>query len=126
MKDRDGAKNDLINKLAESNPRITDLEEWQNEGKQAEEAVRESESLYQSLFDHIPVGLYRTTPTGQIIDVNPALVQMLGYPNRESLLAINAADAYLTPEDRIQRTSAMRGLIKSACTKPLTTSYPTP
>ncbi len=101
MKERNGTKKQLINELAESRQRIADLEVWQNEGIQVEEVVRDSESLCRSLFDHIPVGLYRTTPTGQILDANPALVQMLGYPNRESLLAINADDAYLTPEGRI-------------------------
>jgi len=107
MKDKNGTKKQLINELAESHPRIAGPEARQNGGKQAEEAVRDNESLYQSLFDHIPVGLYRTTQTGQIIDANPALVQMLGYPNRESLLAINAADAYLIPEGRIQWQTLM-------------------
>ena len=53
-----------------------------------------------SLFDGMPVGLYRTTPEGQILDANPAMVQMLGYPDRESLMAVSPADLYLDPGDR--------------------------
>src|SRR5262252_6658587 len=46
---------------------------------------RESELRYQKLFEGVPVGLYRSTPTGQVLDANPALVRMLGFPSREGL-----------------------------------------
>ena len=72
------------------------------ERKLAEEALRESEERYHSLFDGIPVGINRTTPAGQYLDANPALVRMLGYPDREALLAVNAADTYANPEQRKQ------------------------
>jgi PAS domain S-box-containing protein len=68
--------------------------------RRAEKALRESEERYRSLFDGVPVGLYRTTPEGRILDVNLALVRMLGYPDRESLLADGAATVYVNPEDR--------------------------
>ncbi len=70
--------------------------------KRAEEALRESEERYRSLFEGVPVGLYRTTPEGRILDGNPALVQMLGCPDRETLLAANVADAFMDPEERRQ------------------------
>ncbi len=70
------------------------------ERKRAEQALRESQARYHSLFEGVPLGLFRTTPAGQILDVNPALVEMLGYPDRESLLAVNAIDFYANPEDR--------------------------
>ncbi|MGA9347586.1 MAG: PAS domain S-box protein, partial [Anaerolineae bacterium] len=70
--------------------------------KRAEEALWESEERYRSLFERVPAGLYRTTPEGQILDVNPALVQMLEYPDRESLLAINVIDGYVNPQVRKQ------------------------
>lgn len=46
------------------------------------------------------LGLYRTTPAWQFLDVNLALVKMLGYPDREALLAINVVVLYVNPEDR--------------------------
>jgi PAS domain S-box-containing protein len=69
---------------------------------QAEEALRESEERYRMLFDRVPVGLYRTTPEGDILDANPALVQMLGYPDLQSLLAVKATDLYEYPERRVR------------------------
>ncbi|MDD3135975.1 MAG: PAS domain S-box protein, partial [Methanoregula sp.] len=70
--------------------------------KHAETALRESEERYRSLFEGVPLGLYRTTPSGQILDINPALVRMLGYPDRESLLAVSVSALYKNPGDRNQ------------------------
>ena len=72
------------------------------DGKAAEESVRASENRYRSLFERVPVGLYRTTPDGQILEANPALVHMLGYPNQEALLAIKSTDGYVDPKERLQ------------------------
>ena len=63
-------------------------------------ALRESEARYRSLFDSVPTGIYHTTPEGQIVSVNLALVQMLGYSDRESLLTVNAADLYVDLQER--------------------------
>ncbi|MCP4540799.1 MAG: PAS domain S-box protein [Chloroflexi bacterium] len=70
------------------------------ERRQVEEALRESEERYRSLFDSAPVGIYRTTPGGQFLDVNPAFIEMMGYPDRESLLATNAGDRQMNAGDR--------------------------
>jgi PAS domain S-box-containing protein len=51
------------------------------------------------LFDGVPIGLYRATPEGQLLDANPALVQMLGYPTRESLMAVNMLHLYVNAEE---------------------------
>ncbi len=64
--------------------------------------LKESEGRYRGLFDGIPVGLYRTTPGGKIVDANPALVQMMGYPDRESYLSINLDDVYVNSDDRLK------------------------
>ena len=64
------------------------------------QASKASEARYRSLFDGVPVGLYRSTPDGQLLDANLALVDMLGYPDRETLLAVNASDLYVDAEDR--------------------------
>ncbi len=77
--------------------------------KRAEEALQESEERYRSLFEDIPVGLYRTTPGGRILDANPALAEMLGYPDCDSLLEVNAADVYVNAEDRRRWRTMMEG-----------------
>ncbi len=71
------------------------------ERKEAEQALRASEERYKSLFERIPVALYRTTPDGIVRDANPALVELLRYPDRESLLDTEVAGStYLHPEQR--------------------------
>jgi len=55
---------------------------------------------YKSLFEGVPIGLYVTTPEGHILDANPALVQLLGYPDREALRGVLASDLYLRPSER--------------------------
>jgi PAS domain S-box-containing protein len=59
-----------------------------------------AEERYRSLLDHVPVGVWRTSTTGQILEVNPALVQLLGYPDRAALMAKNSADLYVDQGDR--------------------------
>jgi two-component system cell cycle sensor histidine kinase/response regulator CckA len=54
--------------------------------KRAEQALRESEQRYRSLFEQSPIGIYRTTPDGRILIANPALLHMLGYDDVEELL----------------------------------------
>ena len=70
------------------------------ERKQVENALRESEVRYRSLFDEVPVGLFRTTPDGQIFDANWAFVHLLGYSTREALFAHTSPEFYVNPQDR--------------------------
>ena len=61
---------------------------------------REVESRYRSLFEGVPVGLYRASLSGQILDANHALIQLLGFPSRESLVAANLSDIHADPTAR--------------------------
>jgi PAS domain S-box-containing protein len=61
--------------------------------------LKDAESRYTTLFSTVPVGLYRTTSDGQILDANPALLEMLGYPDQAAMLAHNASELYANPED---------------------------
>lgn len=72
------------------------------------QTMQEARARYFSLFDGVPVGLYRTTPDGRIIDANLALVQMLGYPSREALLEVNAIDLYVNPDERARWQALIR------------------
>ncbi len=51
--------------------------------------LRERESDYRDLFDHSPVGIYRTSPTGEIIMANSTILEMLDYPSLEVLKSRN-------------------------------------
>jgi len=76
------------------------LEQRLAELKLTQGALKRSEEHYRSLFDGVPVGLYRSTPDGKLLDSNPTLVEILGYPDLETLLSHNTQDFYGNPEDR--------------------------
>jgi len=62
---------------------------------------REAEQRYRELFDNIQEGLFFTTPDGRFIEVNDALVRMLGYDSREELLQADVpAQIYISPDRR--------------------------
>ena len=62
---------------------------------------REAERRYRELFDTIQEGLFFSTPEGRFIEVNEALVRMLGYECREDLLSVNITqDIYVSPDQR--------------------------
>ena len=63
---------------------------------------KQKKKLDNSLLDGIPIGIYRSAPDGQFFEANKALVKMLNYANRESLLAINATKLYKNSVDRKQ------------------------
>ena len=49
---------------------------------------REKEKRFTELFETLQEGVYFSTPEGKLLDVNPALVAMLHYRNKEELLAL--------------------------------------
>ncbi len=57
--------------------------------KNAEKALRESEERFRSVYENSTIGIYRTTPDGQILLANPTLVKMLGYSSFEELAERN-------------------------------------
>src|SRR5882724_10388753 len=58
---------------------------------------REAERRYRELYDSIQEGLFFATPDGKFLDVNDAMVRMLGYASREELLRDDVG-SYLYPE----------------------------
>jgi diguanylate cyclase (GGDEF)-like protein/PAS domain S-box-containing protein len=57
----------------------------------AGKALRHSQSLYRALADNPTCGICRCDAQGRFLDVNQALVTMLGYASIEELLAANRA-----------------------------------
>jgi PAS domain S-box-containing protein len=66
--------------------------------KQSEQALRQSEEKYRELFENATYGIFRSQLDGALLDVNPALVAMLGYSSKEELLTRNLSrDLYEDP-----------------------------
>jgi len=65
--------------------------------KKVKQALEASEERYRQLFENVPIGIYRTTPDGRIVDANPALVKMLGYDNSAELAKRNLEDDAFEP-----------------------------
>lgn len=70
-------------------------------------ASQRAERLYRDLFDNIQEGAYFSTPDGRLIEVNNALVRMLGYDSREELLAVQSEKLYLDPAHREESKRAL-------------------
>lgn len=69
--------------------------------KRTEQALRQSEEKYRELFENATYGIFRSQLDGALLDVNPALVAMLGYSSKEELLTRNLSrDIYEVPADR--------------------------
>lgn len=62
------------------------------EKKIMEDALRESEERYRTLFENIPIGLYRTTPQGKILAANPAFLEHTGHSSFEELIETRISD----------------------------------
>jgi PAS domain S-box-containing protein len=69
--------------------------------KRDEEALRESEARYRSQVQSAVYGIYRSNLQDHFVDVNPALVAMLGYDSVDELLRLHlSTEVYADPWQR--------------------------
>src|SRR5580658_5985886 len=68
--------------------------------KRNEQAMRRSEARYRSLVQSSVYGIYRSSLEGRFLDVNPALITMLGYRSAEEVLLLDPeAQVFAQPEE---------------------------
>ena len=67
---------------------------------QAEKAQMESEKRYEDLQSNIPVCIFRSTPQGKLISVNPAMIKMFGFNSEKDIKAVSTKDFYPNSDDR--------------------------
>src|SRR5215470_16571693 len=65
-------------------------------------ALRRNEARFTELFETLQEGIYIVTPDDRIVDVNPALVRILGYESKEELLSHKVSEIF---SDETLRTS---------------------
>jgi len=58
---------------------------------------REKERRFTELFETLQEGVYFSTPEGKLLDVNPALVAILGYRSKDDLLNLDASGLNIDP-----------------------------
>ncbi|HZE82051.1 MAG TPA: PAS domain S-box protein, partial [Candidatus Polarisedimenticolia bacterium] len=77
---------------------------------------REAEQRYRELFDNVQEGVFFASPEGHFIEVNDALVRMLGYQTREEVLKLDLQNqVYVSGEqrDEITRQLHHKGAIRN-------------
>ena len=69
--------------------------------RKAENALKESEELYRNLVERMPDAVYKSTNEGKFVEVNPAMIKILGYEDKDDLQSIDIKSTiYLNPSDR--------------------------
>ena len=82
--------------------------------KRVEEAFKESEERYRSLFEDSRDAIYFTTREGKLINFNQAFIELFGF-SREELRKINVRELYIDPTDRsiFQREIEQKGSVRN-------------
>jgi len=77
--------------------------------KRNEQALRRSEARYRSLVQSSVYGIYRSSLEGRFLDVNPALITMLGYNSAEEVLLLDPEkDVFEQPEEQARLIEEFR------------------
>jgi PAS domain S-box-containing protein len=80
------------------------------ERNRAEEALRESEARYHTLFEYAPDGIVIADPESTYLDANASACRMLGY-TREELIGLHASD--IVVQEEVQHIGPALTAIKS-------------
>lgn len=62
---------------------------------------------YRDLVGHLPVGVYRTTLDGAILEANQAIADMLGFSEPKALQKVKVQDLYVHADDRRTHLAAL-------------------
>ena len=78
----------------------------------------EAEEKYRLIFEQAQEGVFVATPAGKLLDCNDAFVRMLGFPNREELMAMDletelSASAEQRDEFRRKSNSQLRAQLRN-------------
>ncbi|HVF35909.1 MAG TPA: PAS domain S-box protein, partial [Candidatus Saccharimonadia bacterium] len=88
------------------------------EERRQRRALEDGERKYRELFEHCPIGLVRSHLDGTVLEVNPALAQMMGYasPAEAKTAAPTMLEVYADPTqrpvlvERIRREGELRNV----------------
>lgn len=98
---------------AELDERVCQVEFLWTAEKKAEDALRESEKRYRTLFRDSRDAIFITTKEGRFIDFNHSAQDLFGY-TRQEMIRLNVENLYATPDERekfhrdIEQTGSLR------------------
>lgn len=77
--------------------------------------LKEAEARYSTLFETVPVGLFRSNSQGRILDANPAMVAMLCYETVTPLHSVAFENLFKDAEDywRWRRAMEAEGVVQN-------------
>src|SRR5467141_4564195 len=78
---------------------------WREERGRAQNRLRHSEASYRVLAGNLSYGICRCDRDGKFLEVNEAMVKMLGYASKEELLGVNLASELI--QDPGKRTQLL-------------------
>jgi diguanylate cyclase (GGDEF)-like protein/PAS domain S-box-containing protein len=94
---------DRISHLPVAVHRALDEKALRDQRDRAEKDLRRSEARYRALAGNLSYGICRCSLDGRFLEVNEAMIRMLGYASREELLALDLArDIIQDPHKRAQ------------------------
>jgi PAS domain S-box-containing protein/putative nucleotidyltransferase with HDIG domain len=119
---RDELEKRFQDRTAELQKAYEDLLYEVAERKVYEEALRESETKYRSIFDGAVEGIFQTTAEGKYTMVNAAFARLLGYESPEEFITVIAdtkLQLYVNPERSVELKKLLQtnGYIKGVETQ---------
>ncbi len=82
-----------------------------SERKRAEQALRTSDQLFHSGFDHSPIGMALTGLDGRLVEVNAAFAEMLGFDDPAQLAGQDVA-RFTHPDDLAATREGIRMMVQ--------------
>jgi diguanylate cyclase (GGDEF)-like protein/PAS domain S-box-containing protein len=79
------------------------------------EHIEESEEKYRELISNIKVGIFRVTPMGKLLEVNPTALEILGYEDGEEIVGLKLVDLFKESGDfeGFMKDIEKQGLVKN-------------
>ncbi len=71
------------------------------ERRETKKALSDSQSQYQQLVNNAPLGILSADPNGNILQVNPALINILGYSSEQDVRQLNLLSSALFADSGI-------------------------
>jgi PAS domain S-box-containing protein len=81
-----------LDSFAELNNLSVDFQCMSNDLQTRETVLQESEKHYRGLINRLPIGIFSATLTGEILDINPIALVILGYHEKKEIHKVNIID----------------------------------